>query len=224
MERYKRASLHPAIWTIIVIAVIFGGIFLWSSVSTKTSSFDLKQLVAESKPIYAALGLSESFKSLMYVFGSVPQAVINASSETGGAIIIIAIWFILLLMFGDILDTFGMFSKVERRDGRGKVIGKYSPVAWLIAFALVLVAANFKAIMYLAVLGFAITSSIGVFAALLGVLMPFLIYILVHFAVLKNWRNYMNKKIDERTFGDKMEHIKRGIKAYKQAGETVLGS
>ncbi|MEM4605963.1 MAG: hypothetical protein QW103_02945 [Candidatus Pacearchaeota archaeon] len=220
----NKRGLHVAIWIIIVIALTFMGLFFWSSVSTRESSFDLKQLVAESKPINEALGLQDGFKPLMYIFGSVPQAVINASSEIGGAIIIIAIWFILFLMFGDILDVFGMFSKVVRKDKDGKTIIKYSPVAWLIAFALVLVAANFKVIMYLAVLGFAITSSIGIFASILGVLMPFLLYILLHFAVLRNWREYMNKKIDEKTFSENMSNIKRGIKAYKEAGETVLES
>ena len=110
---------------------------------------------------------------------------------------------ILVLMFGDILSAFGSFSN--------------DYVAWSVGLALAIIGANFKLVMLFAATGFALVSGAGVFAAILGVLVPFVIYIVVHLLFLYNIKNFRN----QANFRQGIADITRGVRASKTFGKAV---
>ncbi len=104
-------------------------------------------------------------KPLDYVFGGVPQYLVNATSEQSAAIIMIGIWFLFLLTFADILTIFGFFSKY---------------VAWLSAVILVVLAANLKFISVISVALLFVTSFLGALSVLVSIASVFIMFLVFH--------------------------------------------
>jgi hypothetical protein len=80
-----------------------------------------------------------------------------------------------LLVFGDIVQLFGMFSK---------------GVSWMIAIILAIIIANIQIIKVIAVGALTITSVLGAFSVLASILLIFVLFFLFHFGTEK-WRNKM---------------------------------
>lgn len=221
MKMNKKGMIHPAFIIIGLIALLIIVPLVWSSLksSVSGSSFSMADFLTDSKTFGQAIG-QDSLGWLSYIFGAVPQALIDATSEKGGAIVIFSVWVILVLMFGDILSLFGTFSQITGTT-RGGATYTYSPIAWIIAVALAIIAANFKVIMMLASFGFAFVSGIGVLAALLGVVTPFLVYIVIHVLFLGNLRKWAHGKITGQQFYDGMDDMEKGIKGAKKFGQAV---
>jgi hypothetical protein len=215
MKMNKRGtSLHPSILAIIVIGVLLlllvGGPFAYHFIKdtiSSASSFDLSAYLGSSEKIGDLTG-HPSFNYLSYVFGEVPDMVVDLTSPAGATIVIVAIFVILVLMFGDILTTFGSFSSPT--------------VSWVIGAALAIIAANFKLVMMLSAIGFIILSSTGVFAALLGIFVPFVFYILVHVFLLTNLKHLFGKSRNLKNYETRMNYIGAGIDAFKGVGEKIV--
>ncbi len=104
-------------------------------------------------------------KPLDYIFGGVPQYLVDTTSEQSAAIIMIGIWFLFLLTFADILTVFGFFSKY---------------VAWLSAVILVVLAANLKFISVISVGLLFVTSFLGVLSVLASIASVFIMFLVFH--------------------------------------------
>ena len=126
---------------------------------------------------------SPAFKPLNYLFGYIPQILIDITGGGSGTtpdnlvsagLVIIALWTIIFLIFADIMNVFGPFSKY---------------VNWAVAVLFAIIGANIKLVSYVAVYFLVIFSTFGSFAILLSLFMPILIFILFHFGgqTIRTW-------------------------------------
>jgi hypothetical protein len=220
MKFNKKGSVHPAlvifgaIIVFIIVIALWGSIGSWvgglggsttSAMGFVQNSKSVHELVADIGGSYAA---NDTYlKPVSYIIGEVPEALIKVSSPIGAIIVIVLVFTILLLMFGDILDTFGSFSD------------KY--IAWAIGAALTVIAANFKVVMLFAATGFALVSGVGVLAAMLGVLVPFLIYIVIHLLFLGRLKDWIKGIKTGKQFKTSMADLDDGIQGAKAFGKSI---
>jgi hypothetical protein len=190
-----------------IVALIYGIQFAKGFMDIPSlSGFDLGQYMSESEKIGDIVD-NPALNFLSYIFGEIPNAVIDATSPVGSIIVTIAIFMILFLMFGDILDAFGTFSSRS--------------VAWTIGIALTIIAANFKLVMIFGSVGFALVSGIGILAVLLGILVPFLSYGLLHILILGKLKAWTLNRKGEIKGAKSLNKFSRGIRAGKAVADAV---
>jgi len=136
---------------------------------------------------------------------------IGWTSEPSAAIIIIGIWLLLLLAFGDILTLFSMFSK---------------PIAWVIAVVLAIIAANLKAVMFMAVILLAVSAFLGAFAVVGGIGTAFVMFILFHWGTSKFRRRLMVRRAEDVAMravagGAKVKGVIKGLGKIGEGLEEV---
>jgi len=157
--------------------------------------------------------LSERFAGIgaqisKYVFfgtEDISVDVATTTGEIGGIITAFMIWLIIFVGFGDILENFSAFSK---------------GIAWVIAFAIAVVAANVGLIQsgIIALVGlFAWLGTFAMFAAMLG---AFVAFFAVNWGMssLGGWlkrRQTMLKAATGRTYASE------GLRTLKQVGKTT---
>tara|TARA_Y100000310_G_C20339902_1_gene649282 strand:- start:47 stop:727 length:681 start_codon:yes stop_codon:yes gene_type:complete len=221
MKMNKR-GMHPAV---AIFGVIIGVIVLLAVVSSVSTWFNnlsggattLTDFLTESHPVHDLAtthimaygeGPEKTYlKPVSYIIGNVPQAIVDASSPIGAVIIIALVFAILVLMFGDILTMFGSFESEW--------------ISWMIGVALAIIAANLKVVMLFAAAGFMLVSGAGVLAAILGVLVPFLLYIVVHLMFLSKLKDWARSKRGAANFRRSMVGISEGVKAAKGFSKAV---
>jgi len=103
---------------------------------------------------------------LNYVVGKVPEYLIDWTSNISASIIIIALFLLLILTFGDILSIFGTFNTLT---------------AWVIAGILSIIAAQLNLIKAIAVYSLALTAGLGAIAVFVSIIGVFVIFILFNF-------------------------------------------
>lgn len=214
MKFNKKGAMPAGIKTLlgfaVLIAVIIGGVllvdFLKGSNNPLNGNFDLDNYLASSQKVGDAIG-KPSFNFLSYIIGEIPQPIIDATSPVGSLIVIVSVFVILLLMFGDIMTLFGSFSS--------------EAISWTIGAALTIIAANMKVVMMFAAMGFMLVSGIGVFAAFLGVLVPFIVYIVIHILFLGNLKVWAQGTKDAAAFNAGVTDIEQGIKGAKSFAKAV---
>ena len=190
------------------IVLWVGGIYLLLSVlSFLILGYGLAEFVekeVETK-ISDAVRNTESFGVVFasqfaffdFIFGQIPSYLINFTNNTSAAIIIIGIWFLLLLTFGDVMSIFGTFSKTA---------------SWAIAIVLVIVAANIKIITWIAVVGLVLAAGLGAAAVFVNIIGIFIIFILF---------NYGSDEIREWVIERKRKEM--GIRAAMGSGKAKAG-
>jgi hypothetical protein len=106
--------------------------------------------------------LHESLSFLDFVFGEVPNYLLgwlgwpDAGAGISASIIVIGIWVLMFLIFGDIVSMFGTFN---------------TTVAWLVALVAVVIAANVKVIAFFAVFGLVLFAGLGTLAFALNLVL-----------------------------------------------------
>ncbi len=106
---------------------------------------------------------------LTYILGQVPLSLIERSGDEAALVIMISMFLILLLSFGDILYALSPFSK---------------PVAWTIGFLLTIIAVNFKVLVYLSLFGFGLVGGVGIVSTILAILTPFALFGLFNYLLI----------------------------------------
>jgi hypothetical protein len=215
----KKGAMNPAVSAIIgivvIILLIVGGVLLIGFLKEngvnmlKSDGLTPAKYAEDSVKMGDAIG-KPAFNALSYVFGEVPTALVGASSPSGSIIVIIAVFTILLLMFGDILETFGSFSNPV--------------IAWIIAAALTLIAANMKLIMMFSAIGFTLVSGIGAFAAVLGVLIPFVMFIFLRLLFLGNLKRFMDRRKTGMKIDDNIDEFDKGFKGVRKLSQSMQGN
>ena len=174
----RKGAWDGILITIIVLALIVffyyvfsGDAFVVNTQAGGKSIWDKSQQTVSYKD-----ALNEKAAPLDYLFGGIPQYLIDWTKDPTedksyvAPIIMIGIWLLLLLTFGDLLSIFGFFTK---------------PVAWVVAVVITIIAANLKFIAIISVTMLSITAFLGalsVFASIAGV---FVMFIMFHFGTAK---------------------------------------
>ncbi len=110
--------------------------------------------------------INENAVFLNYIFGEVPQFLVDWTSEESAAIVILGIWLLVFLAFGDIMTLFSVFNK---------------PIAWVSAGVLAIIGANLKLISFISVILLTLTSFLGSLAVFVAVGSAFVLFIAFHF-------------------------------------------
>ena len=172
--------------TIIVIGVIlFISYLIWGFPSNLGSAPDQTPSIGEA--VKDAKSFGDIFENpraaiLDNIFGKVPPFLINLTSDISAAIIIIGIWLLLVLTFGDILSVFGVFSPM---------------IGWITGIVLGIIAANIKVVMYFAVVALIITYGLGALSVVLSIILTFGIFIAFNFGTQKLRQMLLNRKMTE---------------------------
>lgn len=126
---------------------------------------------------------NDIFTPLNYVFGKVPDILSETTGEAKSAgLVIIALWTIMFLIFADIMNIFGPFSK---------------PVNWAVAVLFAIIGANIKLISYVSVYFLVIFSTFGSFAILLSLFVPIILFILFHFGGMEIRKWVVNRRAQD---------------------------
>ncbi len=172
-------------FAIILVALIF--IFAYNDIDIFPSSGEFTKGYGSAEGFDTAFG-SPAFKPLNYIFGYIPQILVDITGGKGigtegptteeasisAGLVIIALWTIMFLIFADIMNIFGPFSK---------------PVNWAVAVLFAIIGANIKIVSYIAVYFLVIFSTFGSFAIMLSLFMPIILFVLFHFGgqKIRHW-------------------------------------
>ena len=105
---------------------------------------------------------SQGTAFLDFIYGQVPTLLVDFSNPISAAIIVIGVWVLLFLTFGDIISVFGTFSQ---------------PVSWVVALVLAVLAANLKVVLFLSVIGLVLASGLGTIAVFVNIIGIFVVFI-----------------------------------------------
>ena len=112
---------------------------------------------------------NSAFKFLNYIFGSIPNYLINTlgeGSEISSAIVIVAIWVMFFLIFADIMRVFSPFR---------------AEISWIVAGLLAIICANLRFISVISVYMLTIMAAFGSLAVLFALGSVFVFFLLFHF-------------------------------------------
>lgn len=206
MKINKRAAVHPMIWilsVILIIGVVVGTVSYFSN--NKTAKVEINYNINPSKTIGEAIN-QPSLDWTSYFVGKVPQFLIDKTNTFSAVIIVVAIWLILLLTFGDIVSAFGTFSE--------KWIG------WTIGSILAIIAANMNIVMWIAAWSFMATSALGVLSVATALAIPFVVFLLVQFG-LTNIAEWQRKRKNAYDHARGVDNITQGARTLGAVGRTT---
>lgn len=151
---------------------------------------------------------NERLEFFNYIFGGIPQYLVDLTSPVSAAIIIFGIWLLFFLAFGDVIPLFGSFNK---------------PVGWVAAAVLTIIAANLRVVTWIAVSSLVITSALGTFSVAASILLIFILFLGFTFGSDKIKELVERKKMSEMRMRAAMgsEKAKAGLKALKDIGVEV---
>lgn len=145
---------------------------------------------------FAEVTGNDSFRWFDYIFGKIPTGIRDvAANDISAIIVIVGMWLLFFITFGDILSMFSTFSK---------------PVAWAAAFLIALVAANLKFISWILVFAVGLFAWAGSAAVLVGMAASFVVFIAINLGIypLRHW-------LQERT------KVMAGAKGAKRAAAGI---
>ncbi|MFH1289802.1 MAG: hypothetical protein ABIH92_00160 [Nanoarchaeota archaeon] len=176
-------------WGWIAFIVIF--IILYAMTNGGFGSEDLGKsftdaMKVNSKGFEEAGVLSDTgaggFVFLNYIFGKVPGYLIDLTSGFSAAIIVIGVWLIFVLIFGDIIDLFGMFSTSTSK---------------LVGLVLTIIVANIQLIKAIVIISLAITAFLGSLAVVASILFIFGLFVAFHFGTYGLRKKIIMRKAED---------------------------
>ncbi len=138
---------------------------------------------------------------LSTAMGPIPTKASDTYSNVPAMIIMIGVFLILVITFGDMLATYSLFSSRW--------------VGWTVGIILAIVAANLKIGMIIAVYSMGIAGGVGVIAAASGIIIPFVAFIYANFFLFPYIKANHAKIITERG----IRRIRAGARGLAAVGE-----
>ncbi len=156
--------------------------------------------------------VSEGFKPFLsffgYIIGGVPQVLLDSTNEVGAVIVLVAIWLMFILMFGDIIKNFSTFSPA---------------ISWSVAVLLGIVGANLKMMSFIAAFMTAIFLPLGMFAAYVGLIGAFVVFIMVEWGSSRATEWALNKRIlkDSMKGKETTNTVNNAINFFRGTGQNI---
>jgi len=117
-------------------------------------------------------------KVLNYIFGGIPTFLVTSVGQNSAMVITIAMFLLIFVTFGDIIETFGTFDR---------------NVSWITAFLIAIVAANLKGIVVVIGAVTGIFAFLGSLAVFVGLGCAFVAFIVVNLG-LKGWAPWLMRR------------------------------
>jgi len=146
-----------------------------------------------------------------YIVGGVPDLIAGGSftdNKSSAVIVLIAIWLLIFVIFGDILRNFSSFSE---------------PVAWTVAFLFGVIAANLKLVASVVAVLTGIFLPLGVLAAYAGLFASFVAFFAVEWGI-KAWMPFvMRRKAAQQAIkaNTATQSMLNAIRNYKAVGDEL---
>lgn len=197
-------------WIILTIAALmFFSYLIWGNPFTAPAATGTEADFFATNSFTEMISQTRSFESLWnsrakpldYMFGQVPEALIITTSEETAPIVMVGLWLLFLLAFGDLLSIFGFFTK---------------PVAWVSAVIITIIAANLKIINLVSVALLTGTAFLGAFSVVASIAAAFVLFIMFHFGTEKFRRRLILRRAEDEA----MRAVAGGKKA--ASGISVL--
>jgi uncharacterized protein (UPF0333 family) len=207
MIKNKKAQMAPALYALLFIGVVILLVWAVSYFSGESNTNGISDKISNAKSIAELTGV-ESLGFLKYFFGDIPSGLVDLTNGTSAVIIVIVLFLMLLITFGDILSAFGAFSKSS---------------AWLLGAGLAIIAANLKVIMIIAVWSFGIVAGFGVVSVAVGLLVPFVVFFVLNVLLLKQLkhsRNLTEMKTGAEGVAGAIEGFGKAAKAFRTAAKA----
>lgn len=164
----------PVLWAGGVILFLIVAFYLGSRGTFSNINVDVN---LESKPVGEVLG--SNWNWLTYFFGPVPSWLsFLGVSDISAFIITIAMFILLWVTFGDIIESFSTFS---------------SPVAWVSSLMIAIIAANLKFVVATLSLFVGIFSFLGGLAVIAGLFGAFIAFVVVNLGI-KGWGPWLMRR------------------------------
>ncbi len=170
----RKGKVHYTFWIALVFIV---GILIFVDIALG-DTFDLWPGTALGDNLNSGgIGFEDaqvfgnpSFKFFNYIFGQIPQFLIDdLENATSAAIIVVAIWALFFLAFSDIFRMFG---------------GIFSPaVGWISAGLVAVIAANLKFVSVIAIYMLTVMAAFGSLAVLVVLASTFGLFLMFHFGL-----------------------------------------
>lgn len=157
--------VSKGLWKIIFALLFIGATFIILVYLFDGAGFTWEQ-VFNSPPQSFSDVWDEDFGFLDYIFGTIPGQLFDALGPTSSSIIVIGIWLLFLLAFGDILSLFSIFSK---------------GISWVTAVILVIMVSNLKLVQIVSALFLGFAAIFGAFSVVASIVMVFVLFIAFHF-------------------------------------------
>ncbi len=164
-----------------------------------------------STPIAAVAGVPEKLNFLNYIFGEVPNVLIeNTGNQTAAIIVYIAILALFLITFTDIVVNFGTFS---------------GAVNWAVGILFAIISVNLKIVFSAAVWFFTLVGGLAVVSVGVGILVPFVLFFIFNFLVIKNAGRLfkvggMKKDEIKKIYGD-INEARAGLATVRALGKDI---
>lgn len=181
----NRRGKWGSAWWIFIIIIILVSVFAALSddfdIFSKdvfTANYDKGLVGYEDSDVFGeklSEGQRRPFTILNFIFGKVPQHLIETTnSGVGAGIVMLAIWLMFFLIFADILKLFSTFSPT---------------VNWIIAGLFVIIISNLNFIPYISIYFLTIMAVFGAFSVLFAVGSIFVLFVFFHFGGMdiRNW-------------------------------------
>lgn len=206
MKMNKKGAVHPAVWVLLGL-VIIGATIGTISYFKNNPSVRGEIVIRVDPSVSVGEALNEpSLDWVSFFVGKVPQFLIDKTNSISAVIIVVSLWLIFLLTFGDIIAAFGTFSE--------KWIG------WTIGTIIAIIAANLKAVMYIAAWCFTITAGLGVLSVGVAVIIPFVVFLLLQFG-LKGVSDWQQRRIERYKRAAGIDRIRGGMQAAAAMGQEA---
>ncbi|MBU3906903.1 MAG: hypothetical protein KKA64_01500 [Nanoarchaeota archaeon] len=189
---------------LIILGTIIGLALLIWGITALTKSFGSSTSVTARAGVFQQAGDvlgNANLNFLSYFIGGIPTFLIEQVGAISSFIIILGIFIMLFVTFGDIFNNFGAFS---------------NSVAWVIAGVLAIIAANLKLVMYIAVWAFGLASGIGVLSVAVGIIVPFIIFLVLNVFLGAQLRHLK----DAATMEKGANEVSGAIKSFKKAAKA----
>ena len=145
----------------------------------------LREIGKDSNPTSFGDIFSARFSYLDYVFGKVPEYLIDRTSDVSAAIIVIGIWLLFLLTFADIITLFSTFHK---------------GIAWVAAALLTIIASNLKFISWISITALFVTAGFGALSVIVSLIGVFVLFLLFNWGTQSARTWVITRKNDEMTW------------------------
>jgi len=185
--RNKRGALGSWVAPLVLLVVIgasmalFGASEFYDKASIGQGSVGFEDLITTKSDT-----ASTAFSILNFIFGKVPQVLLDLVGTDGNPysamIVLIAMWFVFFLIFGDIMKLYGGFSPV---------------VNWVVAALIVVVGANLNIISNVMVFFLAFLAVFGTFSIIASLALVFIMFILFHFGTSGFREAIINRRAED---------------------------
>lgn len=208
----RRGGVPVWIWLILAFFVVTLGATIigydFSSFLNEKGSISLINEIGKTIGFETAFNLPGAIW-FNYIFGQIPFLLADYTNNISAGIIVIGLWFLLFLTFGEVLGLFSFFNQIT---------------SWIGGALLAIIAANIKLISLISVFLLAVTSFLGALSIFASIILAFVAFFGVNLGLgkFKEWANERRKAVLRMQASMGSEKAKAGLQVMGDVGDRAV--